>query len=66
MTSDTDQGELLTEVEVAGILKMKQQTLRNWRGQRVGPRFIKLRDRSVRYRRGDVEAWIDAQANRPL
>jgi predicted DNA-binding transcriptional regulator AlpA len=66
VTSDTNQSELLTEVEVAGILKMKRQTLRNWRGQRVGPRFIKLRDRSVRYRRGDVEEWIEEQASRPL
>ena len=67
MTSDTNHsGELLTEAEVAGILKMTIHTLRNWRVRSHGPPFIRISGRSIRYRRSDVEEWIEEQASRPL
>jgi excisionase family DNA binding protein len=34
-------------------------TLANWRYQGKGPRFVKI-GRHVRYRRSDVEAWLEA------
>jgi excisionase family DNA binding protein len=36
-------------------------TLANWRYQGRGPRFVKV-GRHVRYRRADVESWLDRNA----
>jgi excisionase family DNA binding protein len=36
-------------------------TLANWRYQGRGPRFVKV-GRHVRYRRSDVEAWLERNA----
>lgn len=52
-------GDLLTEVEAAAILGARVQTLRNWRWKGEGPRFVKVGARMVRYRRGDLDAFID-------
>ncbi|MCZ4539854.1 helix-turn-helix transcriptional regulator [Dietzia maris] len=36
------------------------QRLATWRHQGVGPAYVKV-GRLVRYRREDVDAWLDAQ-----
>ena len=51
---------LLREQEVADFLNLKVATLRRWRWSGDGPPFIKLNG-AVRYRRSDLEAYIDAQ-----
>jgi len=43
---------------VSDFLKVPEGTLANWRYQGKGPRFIKV-GRHVRYRRSDVEAWLE-------
>ncbi len=35
-------------------------TLRNWRYQGIGPKYVKV-GASVRYRRSDVVAWLDSR-----
>lgn len=50
--------QLLTEKEVAILLKVSLQTLRRWRHVKSGPKFIKLGS-SVRYRDCDVELFLD-------
>lgn len=51
---------MLNEHEVAKILNLKVSTLRRWRWQQKGPRFAKF-GAAVRYRRSDVERYIEAQ-----
>ena len=51
---------LLTSQEVADQLGITEGTLRNWRYEGEGPTYVKLRKRLVRYRRTDVQAYIDA------
>lgn len=59
VTSKTSQDEaLLTVVEVAGLLRIRPHTLYDWRWKRIGPPAIKVGG-AVRYRRRDVEAWLD-------
>lgn len=60
-------GDLISEVEVALLLGIAIATLRNWRAKKIGPRWLKIGERAVRYRQGDVEAFIDAgeQATQP-
>lgn len=49
---------LLWPDEVAELLGVPVGTLANWRYQGRGPAFAKV-GRHVRYRRRDVDAWID-------
>ena len=50
----------LTEKALADEIQVKPQTLAVWRTQGRGPAFVKL-GRSVRYRRVDVEQFINSQ-----
>lgn len=53
--------ELLDEIETAAELRKSVGTLRNWRCSRLeGPAFIKV-GRNVRYRRSDLEAYLQSR-----
>ena len=52
--------DLLDETEASASLSVAVQTLRNWRWRGEGPRFVKLGKRAVRYRRGDLDAFVEA------
>ncbi len=54
------QPELLTITEAADLLRAPVATLRYWRHLGTGPASFRL-GRRVLYRRGDLNAWIDAQ-----
>lgn len=49
---------LLTTREAAELLSVKETTLEQWRWNGRGPEYIKL-NRAVRYRRADVEAFVE-------
>lgn len=59
-TTTQNPADLLDEREVADALHVAVNTLRNWRWKGEGPRAVKLGKRAVRYRRADVEAFIEA------
>ena len=46
--------------ELALELDLPITTLYAWRMRRVGPKAVKL-GRHLRYRRADVDAWVDEQ-----
>lgn len=52
--------EMMTPTEVAKWLETSDRTLANWRSTGIGPRFVKVGS-NVRYRSGDVEAWLEAR-----
>lgn len=54
----TEPGDLLTTNEAARFLSLARGTLLNWRWAGKGPRWRKLGQRSVRYLRQDLEAFI--------
>ena len=56
----TDADELLTARELAAELKVSLRTLERWRAQGIGPVYVRL-GRTVRYRRSDVNAWLERQ-----
>lgn len=59
---DMPADDILTPEEVGKILgDVDIKTLRRWRYERRGPTFFSYNHRTVRYRRGDVEAWIAAR-----
>ena len=58
MTQSTDhQSPLLKERDVAAVLNIKIVTLRRWRWEGRGPRFVKV-GAAVRYDPSDIESFI--------
>jgi predicted DNA-binding transcriptional regulator AlpA len=51
---------LLTEAQVADLMAVSPRTLQAWRYHGGGPRYIKIGS-AVRYRPGDVDAWLETQ-----
>ncbi|GIU75777.1 MAG: hypothetical protein KatS3mg004_2864 [Bryobacteraceae bacterium] len=50
---------LLNERQVADSCAISVLTLRKWRGEGRGPRYVKI-GTLVRYRPEDVDAWIQS------
>ena len=66
MQTQTNDEDLLLEDEVADELKVTTYALQRWRSRKNGgPAFIKIGSR-IRYRRGDLRAWIDANRVVPI
>lgn len=61
-TAALNPADLLDENEAAASLNVAVQTMRNWRWKGEGPRYVKVGARLVRYRRGDLDAFIEAGA----
>jgi len=56
---------LVGEEEAAKILGLSVQTLRNWRFKRIGPPYLKVGSRSVRYSPEDLYKWLEGQKIQP-
>lgn len=54
---------LFNEQTTAEFLGVTLASLRKWRWEKRGPAFIKL-GRLIRYRKADLEAWLDRQTVR--
>ena len=51
---------LLNEHDVARLTGLSVATVRRWRLQRQGPRYLKI-GAAVRYRPADVTAWLESR-----
>ena len=51
--------ELLSQRQVAVRLGASARTIEGWRARGVGPPFLRLSTRAVRYRSSDLEQWLD-------
>lgn len=51
--------ELLSQREVAVRLGVSARTVEGWRARGVGPPYLRLSARAVRYRSSDLEQWLD-------
>jgi predicted DNA-binding transcriptional regulator AlpA len=54
----TPTGTLKT-AEAATMLGIKPATLRGWKAQHIGPPFIQLSARCVRYHERDIEQYVN-------
>ena len=50
----------LNTVEAAAYLGLQRTTLEAWRCRGGGPKYLKFGN-AVRYRRADLEAWIESR-----
>lgn len=67
MANDTEkreatQDDVLTVDGLAALLKVPTSTVYAWRYRRTGPRGIRV-GKHVRFRRSDVEQWLETQAD---
>lgn len=53
-------GELCTVAELAALLRVPEATIRYWTHRGTGPASFKI-GRHVRYRRDDINEWLDRQ-----
>lgn len=53
---------ILLETELAKHWQISIKTFQRWRSQQTGPKFIKLENRSVRYRLADIETYETERA----
>ncbi len=63
MRYNTQQGchmqRLLTTKQAAELLGLKPSTLRAWRCSRIGPPYIQLGPRNIKYPEGELEKYVD-------
>jgi len=52
---------LITERDAADFLGYTMRALQNWRVRGGGPVFVKVSNRSIRYRRRDLVAWVESK-----
>lgn len=57
---DANQSLLLTETEASKLIEFSTRTLQKWRVLGRGPKFVRVSARAIRYRREDIDAWIEA------
>lgn len=62
VSSDPDHlSRLIRETEAADFLGYTVRALQNWRVRGGGPKFIRVSNRSIRYRRADLIEWIESK-----
>jgi excisionase family DNA binding protein len=60
MTNVASNDALMTENEFADYLNIGYGTPKDWRYRKVGPPWFKVGG-MVRYRKADVDAWLERQ-----
>ena len=61
-----EQQHTYNEREAARYLAVSGATLRLWRSERKGPPYFKAGEKLVRYRRADLDSWIEARLSAPV
>lgn len=54
-------GDYLTIDQAAEILQTSRHTLARWRSKKIGPPVCYFNARAVRYRRADLESWLESR-----
>jgi len=55
----TEQESPLTPLKAARYLGISEAVLRLWRSTGKGPRFYRAGEKLIRYRKGDLDRWIE-------
>lgn len=55
---------LMTPVQVAELLAIPLRTLQYWRDRRMGPAYLTLGPKLIRYRRADIDAFLVGAAKK--
>jgi len=55
----------LTAKQTAKYLGISEAVLRLWRAGGKGPRYFRAGEKLVRYRRADLDEWVEARLSAP-
>lgn len=55
----------LNENQAARYLGVSGAVLRLWRAEGKGPRYFRAGEKLIRYRRADLDAWIEMRLSAP-
>lgn len=55
----TEQEHPLTSKQAAKYIGVSEAALRLWRASVAGPRYYKAGEKLVRYRKSDLDVWIE-------
>jgi excisionase family DNA binding protein len=53
--------ESLTTKGAAKYMGVSEAVMRLWRAEGKGPRYFKAGEKLIRYRRADLDSWIEAR-----
>lgn len=56
-----DEESVLTARQAAQYVRVSEAALRLWRADGRGPRYFKAGAKLIRYRRRDLDSWIEAR-----
>lgn len=56
---------LLTQRQAAAYLNISIRTMQRWRRHGIGPPSIRLPNGYLRYRKSDLDAWLERHGNDP-
>ena len=60
MPSFDTETEFLTTQQAAEFLSLKPTTLNQWRWSGKGPKYVRIGERTIRYRHQDLQHWINS------
>lgn len=60
-----EQENTLTPLKAARYVGVSEAVLRLWRSTGKGPRFYRAGEKLIRYRKGDLDSWIDERLSPP-
>ena len=52
--------EFFTTAEAANLLSLKATTLNQWRWSGKGPKYVRIGERTIRYRHQDLHHWVNS------
>lgn len=57
----TEQESTLTPLKAAKYLGISEASMRLWRSEGRGPRYFRAGEKLIRYRRADLDSWVEAR-----
>lgn len=62
---DTSHLGLLDDRQAAKVLGLARKTLQEWRRKGLGPKFVVISMRAIRYKQADLEDFIESRVVDP-
>lgn len=63
--NDQEHTLALAPRQAARYLGISEAALRLWRSRGEGPRYFRAGDKLIRYRRSDLDFWIESRLSEP-
>ena len=61
----TEHQDSLTPKQAAKYVGISEAALRLWRADGKGPRYFRAGEKLVRYRKADLDQWIESRLSEP-